>query len=115
VWQLPVCQPPKLPAKLTASSSGPAGGPDPELRAWLRESDDQFAAMAAHLRAWHEARVTQLQAAASAARATLWWPFTQHTSVRASPLCFCCIIATRAAALRMQTQQYFVDFLNASV
>ena len=90
-----MCQPPQPAAISTASSSGPASGPDPELRAWLRESEAQFADMAAHLRAWHEARVAQLQAAASAARATLWWPFTQHTSVRPSPVRFFWIFAKK--------------------
>ena len=89
VWGLPVCQP-LQPAAQQVSSSGPASGPDPQLRAWLRESEGQFAAMAAQLRGWHEARVAQLQAAAAAARATLWWPFTQHTSVRGLPTGLCC-------------------------
>ncbi len=77
VWQLPVCAPPQPDAQRQASN-----GIDAQLRAWLRESEAQFAELAVQLRAWHEERVRKLEAAAGAARATLWWPFTQHTSVR---------------------------------
>lgn len=80
VWQLPVCRPPQPDAQQGGHT--PAGSLDAELRAWLRDSEEQFSRMAAHLRGWHEARVRHLEAAAAAARATLWWPFTQHTSVR---------------------------------
>jgi hypothetical protein len=76
-----MCQPPQPAAQRAASGGGPASSPDPELRAWLRESEAQLTAITAQLRGWHEARVAQLQTAAAAARATLWWPFTQHTSV----------------------------------
>ena len=79
VWQLPECAPPQ---PREPAGSLPPGALDPQLRAWLAESEAQFGELATALRAWHEERVRMLEAAASAARSTLWWPFTQHTSVR---------------------------------
>ena len=54
---------------------------DSALRRWLDQTAAQFDGALQQLQQWHDARVAALQSAAAAARTTLWWPFTQHTSV----------------------------------
>ena len=83
VWTLPTCQRPQ-----PAGSADAAEGPqqplvDEHLASWLRDTAPVFDGALAALARWHGLRVQGLQEAAAAARRDLWWPFTQHTSVRA--------------------------------
>jgi dethiobiotin synthetase/adenosylmethionine--8-amino-7-oxononanoate aminotransferase len=61
----------------------PAVGGDVEEKAWLAASREGGLALAAGLRASHARRVRDLVRAPERALRTLWWPFTQHSGVRA--------------------------------
>jgi dethiobiotin synthetase/adenosylmethionine--8-amino-7-oxononanoate aminotransferase len=75
---------PALPAPADGALQGvaPDGSLPPHVLHWLRACEPQFAALAATLRRAHAQRVADLAAAPARARATLWWPFTQHDDVR---------------------------------
>ena len=65
-----------------AGTGATDGGVDAHIAQWLDASAPSFTALAATLRAAHTHRVAELAAAPQRARATLWWPFTQHDDVR---------------------------------
>jgi dethiobiotin synthetase/adenosylmethionine--8-amino-7-oxononanoate aminotransferase len=75
VLAFPMCPPPP------EAAPPAAGGIDASLAAWLRDSRPQFDALLCATCDAHAARLAGLHAAADEARATLWWPFTQHASV----------------------------------
>lgn len=77
VLSFPVCEPPPAAEQL----GGQQGAVDASLAAWLEASAPQFDRMVQLAGQAHQARVSQLQAAAGDARRMLWWPFTQHASV----------------------------------
>lgn len=77
VMGFPQCEQP--PAQWTATPEAPI---DPQLLTWLENSEASFSEAAQKMQRWHSSRVGALGAAASSARQNLWWPFTQHASVR---------------------------------
>ena len=77
VLSFPVCEPPPAAEQL----GGQQGAVDASLAAWLEASAPQFDRMVQLAGQAHQARMSQLQAAAGDARRMLWWPFTQHASV----------------------------------
>ena len=83
ILTVPTCQRPQS-AHSVPSTEG-SGQPvvDEQLATWLRDTAPAFDGALAALADWHGRRVQGLQLAAAAARRDLWWPFTQHTSVRA--------------------------------
>ena len=56
-------------------------GLDASLTSWLAASRPAFTHLLEALQRRHAARLTRLAAAAAAAEAQLWWPFTQHASL----------------------------------
>jgi len=90
IWTLPTCQRPQ-PAGSAPPAEGSHSQPvvDGHLASWLRETAPAFDGALASLARWHGLRVQGLRAAAAAAQRDLWWPFTQHTSVRACLACQC--------------------------
>jgi dethiobiotin synthetase/adenosylmethionine--8-amino-7-oxononanoate aminotransferase len=80
----PLVSLPALPAPADGAPDGAAlgGSLPPHVQHWLRACAPQFAGLAATLRQAHTQRVADLAAAPALARATLWWPFTQHDDVR---------------------------------
>jgi hypothetical protein len=73
VLPLPICAPP--------SKQQEGGGLDPELHAWLHASSKHFGGLLRLLKMRHQQRLLQLQSAEARARASLWWPFTQHSNL----------------------------------
>ena len=56
--------------------------PDAQLKEWLRENRSVFDAMIQNVSAAHAKRVSLLVAAGKEALNTIWWPFTQHDSIK---------------------------------
>lgn len=109
VVSFPVCPPPET--KRDKSRL------DPQLKAWLDETRGTFDDVALHLRQWHRQRVSQLSSAAAAARRDLWWPFTQHQSVRGSP-CIQFLLAVTLSVLLYDVLialRHFLYNTNSSV
>ncbi|MEW5314668.1 MAG: hypothetical protein WDW38_006143 [Sanguina aurantia] len=57
---------------------------DSSLAAWLQDTESQFQALASQLTTRHAERRAVLRGSASAAQAHLWWPFTQHATMKDS-------------------------------
>jgi dethiobiotin synthetase len=73
VVALPMCAPP--------SEQPSSGALDPQLRAWLHASSKPFAGLLQLLKLRHQQRLLQLQSAKARAKASFWWPFTQHSNL----------------------------------
>ena len=68
VLAVPPCAPPADRVALGAA----AGEPDPELAAWLRQTQPFFDGLLGRLSAWHQARVARLRELGPAAASAIW-------------------------------------------
>ncbi len=73
---------PPLPPPAAGAAPGGGDGVPAHVAQWLDACAPHFARLADTLRGAHAARLRELAAAPARARATLWWPFTQHDDVR---------------------------------
>ena len=55
---------------------------DPNLKIWLELSKNSFDAIVDQMVKWHELRLTRLYQAKDEGKKVLWWPFTQHGSLK---------------------------------
>jgi hypothetical protein len=61
----------------------PGLGLDPLVEAWLLSTQPAFDLLVERLATRHAERVARLQALAAQAGRQVWWPFTQHQSIKA--------------------------------
>ncbi|KAK9815939.1 hypothetical protein WJX72_012312 [[Myrmecia] bisecta] len=80
IVSLPAC--PEPPEGPEPTGAGGASVVDANLQQWIDSTRPQFDEILAHLQQQHQQRVAQLASAADAAQAQLWWPFTQHASLK---------------------------------